>query len=285
MKRSERHHLKQNVLAVSMAHAEEALRRRRREVIVGVSVALMLVLAIGGYFFRQRQIASRAGALLVEAVVIVQAPVVPPPPPEPEAVGTDSEPGEDPDQPAALDAPDAPGTDEPPPAQAVEAPFTQPPGSYPSDTARLEAALSKFMAAADAYPSTASGITARYHAAGVLATLGQSDEAARQYREVIERAGSRIYGQMARLGVADLRLGAGDYESAIALLEEATVPPESSVPVDAILMRLGRAYRLAGKKLEALQAFTRIVDEHPGSLYVVDARRELETLKLAQAGG
>ena len=27
------------------------------------------------------------------------------------------------------------------------------------------------MAAADAYPSTASGITARYHAAGVLATL------------------------------------------------------------------------------------------------------------------
>ena len=285
MKRSERHHLKQNVLAVSMAHAEEALRRRRREVIVGVSVALMLVLAIGGYFFRQRQIASRAGALLVEAVVIVQAPVVPPPPPEPEAAGTDPEPGEDPDQPAAPDAPDAPGTDDPPPAQAVEAPFTQPPGSYPSDTARLEAALSKFMAAADAYPSTASGITARYHAAGVLATLGQSDEAARQYREVIERAGSRIYGQMARLGVADLRLGAGDYESAIALLEEATVPPESSVPVDAILMRLGRAYRLAGKKLEALQAFTRIVDEHPGSLYVVDARRELETLKLAQAGG
>ena len=276
MKRSERHHLKQNVLAVSMLHAEEALRRRRREVIVGVSVALMLALAIGGYFLRQRQIASRAGALLVEAVVIAQAPVVPPPSPEPEAAGTDPEPGDD---------PDAPDGDDPPPAQAVEAPFNQPPGSYPSDTARLEAALSKFMAAADAYPSTASGITARYHAAGVLATLGQTDEAARQYRDVIERAGSRIYGQMARLGVADLRLGAGDYESAIALLEEATVPAESFVPVDAILMRLGRAYRLAGKELEAVQSFTRIVDEYPGSLYVVDARRELETLKLAQAGG
>ena len=276
MKRSERHHLKQNALAVSMVHAEEALRRRRREVIIGVSVSLVLALAIGGYYFRQRQIASRAGALLVEAVVIVQAPVVPPPPPEPEAAGTDPESGEAPDQPDA---------DEPPPAQAVEAAFTQPPGSYPSDTARLEAALSKFMAAADAYPSTASGITARYHAAGVLATLGQTDEAAQQYREVIEQAGSQIYGQMARLGVADLRLGAGDYESAIALLEEATVPPESFVPVDAILMRLGRAYRLAGKKLEALQAFTRIVDEYPGSLYVVDARRELETLKRAQAGG
>ena len=277
MKRSERHHLKQNVLAVSMAHAEEALRRRRREVIVGVSVTLVLALVIGGYYFRQGQIASRAGALLAEAVVIVQAPVVPPPSLEPEAAGTNPEPGEAPD-------PDAPDTDEPP-AQAVEALLTQPRGSYASDTARLEAALSKFMAAADAYPSTASGITARYHAAGVLATLGQTDEAARQYREVIERAGSRIYGQMARLGVADLRLGAGDYESAIALLQEATVPPESFVPVDAILMRLGRAYRLAGKTLEALQAFTRIVDEYPGSLYVVDARRELETLKRAQAGG
>jgi tetratricopeptide (TPR) repeat protein len=278
MKRSERHHLKQNVLAVSMAHAEDALRRRRREVIVGVSVTLVLALAIGGYYFRQGQIASRAGALLAEAVVIVQAPVVPPPSLEPEAAGTDPEPGEAP-------APDAPDTDDAPPAQAVEALFTQPRGSYASDAARLEAALSKFMAAADAYPSTASGITARYHAAGVLATLGQTDEAARQYREVIERAGSRIYGQMARLGVADLRLGAGDYESAIALLQEATVPPESFVPVDAILMRLGRAYRLAGKTLEALQAFTRIVDEYPGSLYVVDARRELETLKRAQAGG
>ena len=278
MKRSERHHLKQNVLAVSMAHAEDALRRRRREVIVGVSVTLVLALAIGGYYFRQGQIASRAGALLAEAVVIGQAPVVPPPSLEPEAAGTDPEPGEAPD-------PDAPDTDDTPPAQAVEALFTQPRGSYASDTARLEAALSKFMAAADAYPSTASGITARYHAAGVLATLGQTDEAARQYREVIERAGSRIYGQMARLGVADLQMGAGDYESAIALLQEATVPPESFVPVDAILMRLGRAYRLAGKTLEALQAFTRIVDEYPGSLYVVDARRELETLKWAQAGG
>ena len=276
MKRSERHHLKQNVLAVSMAHAEDALRRRRREVIVGVSVTLVLALAIGGYYFRQGQIASRAGALLAEAVVIGQAPVVPPPSLEPEAAGTDPAPGEAPDQPDA---------DETPPAQAVEALFTQPRGSYASDTARLEAALSKFMAAADAYPLTASGITARYHAAGVLATLGQTDEAARQYREVIERAGSRIYGQMARLGVADLQMGAGDYESAIALLQEATVPPESFVPVDAILMRLGRAYRLAGKTLEALQAFTRIVDEYPGSLYVVDARRELETLKRAQAGG
>ncbi len=278
MKRSERHHLKQNVLAVSMAHAEEALRRRRREVIVGVSVTLVLALVIGGYYFRQGQIASRAGALLAEAVVIVQAPVVPPPSLEPEAAGTDPEPGEAPN-------PDAPDTDDAPPAQAVEALFTQPRGSYASDTARLEAALSKFMAAADAYPSTASGITARYHAAGVLATLGQTDEAVRQYREVIEQAGSQIYGQMARLGVADLRLGAGDYESAIALLQEATVPPESFVPVDAVLMRLGRAYRLAGKTLEALQAFTRIVDEYPGSLYVVDARRELETLKRAQAGG
>ncbi len=279
MKRSERHHLKQNVLAASMAHAEEALRRRRREVIIGVSVGLVLALAIGGYYVRQRQIASRAGALLAEAVVIVQAPVVPPPSLEPETPGTDPEPGEAPDQ------PDAPDADDPPPAQAVEALFTQPPGTYPSDTARLEAALSKFMAAADAYPSTASGITARYHAAGVLATLGQTDEADGQYREVMERAGSRIYGQMARLGVADLQLGAGDYESAIALLEEATVPSESDVPVDAILMRLGRAYRLAGKKPEALQTFTRIVDEYPGSLYVVDARLELETLKAAQAGG
>jgi outer membrane protein assembly factor BamD (BamD/ComL family) len=41
-------------------------------------------------------------------------------------------------------------------------------------------------------------------------------------------------------------------------------------------MQLGRAYVRAGKKEEAVRAFNRIVEEFPQSVYVSDARRELE---------
>ena len=278
MKRSERHHLKQNVLAVSVAHAEETLRRRRREITIGVSIVAALVVAIGGYFLLQRQTGARAGALLAEAMVVATSPVVPPP--RASQAGELVEEAQE--EPAA--APEEADTEEPAPAAPEEPAFTQPPGSYPSDKARLEAALPKLLAVANAYPSTTSGITARYHAATTLVALGRTDEADQHYRDVIEKAGDRIYGQMAKLGLAELHLGAGDHESAIVFFKAATTLPETDVPVDAILMRLGRAYRLAGQYAEALQTFTRIVDEFPGSLYATDARREVETLKQSDSG-
>jgi outer membrane protein assembly factor BamD (BamD/ComL family) len=50
------------------------------------------------------------------------------------------------------------------------------------------------------------------------------------------------------------------------------------VPVDGVLMQLGRAYRLAGRTPEAVQTFKRITDEFPASPYAADARRELDVL-------
>jgi outer membrane protein assembly factor BamD (BamD/ComL family) len=44
-------------------------------------------------------------------------------------------------------------------------------------------------------------------------------------------------------------------------------------------MQLGRAYLRAGKKEDAARAFNRVVEEFPDSLYVADARRELEAAK------
>ena len=258
-----------------MAQAEETLRRRRREITIGVSIGTALVLAIGGYFLWQRHSASQASALLAQAIVIAESPVVVPPESEVPADGSGS--ASDQDEPEG----EEPASDEPEPAEPG---FTQPPGTYPSDEARLKAALPKFLAVADTYPSTTFGMTARYHAAGVLVSLGRTDEAAEHYRHVIDHAGDRIYGQVAMLGLADMRLGAGDYQSAIVLLEETASLPESDIPVDAVLMRLGQAYRLAEQHAEALQTFTRIVDEFPDSLYAADAEQQLETLKQASSG-
>jgi len=51
------------------------------------------------------------------------------------------------------------------------------------------------------------------------------------------------------------------------------------LPIDGVLMQLGRAYMKAGKKNEAAHAFTRVVEEFPQSLYAADARREMEEAK------
>jgi hypothetical protein len=48
------------------------------------------------------------------------------------------------------------------------------PGTYPTERARLEAAIVKFKAAADAYPSTDAGIFARYQEAANQLALGNA---------------------------------------------------------------------------------------------------------------
>ena len=51
------------------------------------------------------------------------------------------------------------------------------------------------------------------------------------------------------------------------------------LPVDGVLMQLGRTYLDAGKRAEAQQTFNRLVEEYPESQYSGEARRELDNLK------
>ena len=85
---------------------------------------------------------------------------------------------------------------------------------------------------------------------------------------------------MARLGLAEAHLSTGDYDAAIVLLKGETNPADSMVPIDAVLMRLGRAHRLAGQNKEAIEAFTRLVQEFPGSQYYPDAQEQAESLRI-----
>ena len=57
---------------------------------------------------------------------------------------------------------------------------------------------------------------------------------------------------------------------------------DTELPVDGILMELGDAYRRAGKLPDAINAYTRIVNEFPKSVYLADARRQLDELKTQQ---
>jgi len=84
---------------------------------------------------------------------------------------------------------------------------------------------------------------------------------------------------MSRMGLVEALLLTGQAQEAIPLLESQTGTLESLVPVDAVLMRLGHAYELAGQLAEALAVFNRVVDEFPVSIYFTDAQQKVETLR------
>lgn len=244
MKRTERHKLKENEFARSVARAREALETRRRDITVALVVAIVALVAIGGYTWWRQRSEARANAQLAAALAIYEAPVVAPTEPKP-------------------------GSPMP----------VQQPGTYQSERAKLEAALPKFLETADQHPGADAGVAARYHAASILAAIGRLGEAEQRYQEVIDKAGRNIYGQTARLGLADVQLAQGKHDNAISIYRELSADARTELPVDGILMQLGRAYARAGKKDDAARAFGRIVEEFPTSVYVSDARREMEEVK------
>ena len=75
----------------------------------------------------------------------------------------------------------------------------------------------------------------------------------------------------------------GKFDPAIATYKELSATAKDDLPVDGVLMALGRAYVAAGKKTEAGQTFKRLSDEFPSSPYATEAKRELETLQSAGA--
>jgi TolA-binding protein len=239
MKRTERHHLKENEFAEWLLGAKTWYEANSKTVTyVGVAAVLALVAVMGTMAYRQWS-AGKASSALAEALVIAEAPVLPP----------------------------APGEAGKPPVQR--------PGTYPTDRARLEAALPKLMAVADAYPGSDAGIMARYRAAAALVAVGRIQEGIQRYKEVVEK-GKGAYQVMARLGIGEAHLMAGQFDQAIASFKEIESLKSEDAPADGILMQLGRAYQLAGKGDDAKKTFKRVVDEFPQSPYAPAARRELE---------
>ena len=80
--------------------------------------------------------------------------------------------------------------------------------------------MAKFKATADAYPSTDAGLFARYQEASTWMMLGNSIAAGKAYQQVIDSAGSRLLGQMARLGLAETHARSGQFDAAIATFRQ-----------------------------------------------------------------
>ena len=249
MKTKHRRELKENEVARMIGAAREFLQENGRH----LTTALVAIILVGGAVFgflayRNRE-QAKGQDLLAQALVVLNTAVVP--------VTATANPG---------DAPAAAGIGAK--------------GTFSTEAQKLNAALPKLKAAAEAYPDTQAGIQARYHLAGTLAALGQQKDAIAQFDEVLKRAGAdSLYGRMAQLGKADAQAQAGQVDTAIATWKELAAKKDANLPEDAILMQLGRAYQAKGNTAEARKTFTDIVDNHPDSPYVADARKELESLK------
>ncbi len=250
MKTTERHHLKENELAHTIASAADFVESNRSQVITVIAAVIVVVLVGGGIYTYRARTDTRGQDLLASAMTVLNARVVP------ATAATATAPGEL-------------------PAAASMGAL----GTYATQEAKLSAALPKLKAAADAYPDSPAGITARYHYAGTLAALGKHQDAIQAFDAVTARAGNTIYGQMATLGKADAQSQAGQLDQAIATWKSLADRKDVSLPEDAILMQLARAYQSKGNVEEARKTFTLIVEQHPTSPYAAEARAELETLK------
>jgi tetratricopeptide (TPR) repeat protein len=248
MKHSERRHLKDNELAIALAQANEWRTTHQKPVTVVMIVIVVVIASLIGVFTWQNRVDTNARAMLAAAMTVQDARIVPPTP--------------------------AP----PPSGNATPSGPVQPPNTYPTERAKLDAALPKFLATADAYPSSDAGQIARYEAAGILVGLGRFDEAVTQYERVMADA-SGLLAPMARLGKAEAQLRAAKYDAAIATFKELSERTDAGVPKEAMLLELARAYRLAGKSEDARKTLTQIVEQHADSPFVSDAKTELEKIK------
>jgi len=239
MKANERHHLKENEFA-NLASSARGVLEERSGPLKWIGLALLVVLAAGiGYSVWSGQTQGRAGIMLADAMAV---------------------------QDARVGAPDAPGSRSAAP-------------SFPTERDRNQAMLEKFKAVADQFPETQEGIFARYREAGAHMALNNPKEAAAVYAQVIATGGDSLYGQMARLGLAEAQARAGELDKAIDTYKELSARTDGPLPVDGVLMQLGRLYRTAGKASDAEQTFNRLVTEFPDSQFAADARRELDDLK------
>ena len=239
MKRTERHHLKENDIAEWLIGAKTWYEANTKTVsYVGIAAALALVAVMGTMAYRQMD-AGKASSALAEALAIAEAPVLPPAP-----------------------------------AEAGKPPV-QRPGTFPTERARVEAALPKLLAVAEAHPGSDAGIMARYRAAAALVAVGRTQDGVQHYKKVVE-GGRGAYQAMARLGIAEAHVMAGQFDQAIASFKEVESLKSEEVPIDGVLMQLARVYELAGKTEDAKKTFKRVADEFPQSPYAAAARREAE---------
>ena len=240
MKSTERHHLKDNELAHLTIGARDLVQAQRGPILATVGAVVVILAAVGGYLTWRNSVENKAHTQLAGAIAVEGARVGPP-----AAFGTA-------------------------PTQGL---------SFISEREKSQAVLTKYKDVADTFPNSDAGIYARYRQAATYMALGVPKSAAETYQQVISQGGDSLYAQMARLGLAEAQAQTGDYEAAITTFRDLAQRKDGPLPIDGLLLKLGKTQAEAGKASDAQQTFNRLVQEFPDSSFTPDAKKELDQLK------
>jgi TolA-binding protein len=239
MKTQERRHLKQNEFAETAARMSGVVAEHGSRIGLGLGIAAVVLAVAGGVYYWRARTADQAGALLGVAMSAASGAIAPP---------------------STL-----PGA-------------AQPPGTFPTEQARAEAAIKAYAEVVREYPNTEAATIAGYQLASEYLAAGKFGEAEAQFKKMVDKEGTSFYGWMARLGLAQTYLQAGRTDEAIKAYSELAAARDTALPIDGVLMELARANLKAGKSQDARASLKRVVDEFPDSGYAADAKQQLAAI-------
>jgi hypothetical protein len=151
---------------------------------------------------------------------------------------------------------------------------------FPTAAERYRQAAQEFAEVHRKYGSQAAGRRARYYEGLSRLELGQHDEAHKALSEVASsRSAKELEPALARLELAELELRRGKVDEALKLYRQMADDTSFTLPRDHVLMALSSALEQARRLPEAREAYRRLADEFPESVYASEARRRADYLK------
>lgn len=149
---------------------------------------------------------------------------------------------------------------------------------YKNDEEKFAKAQPLLEAVVDDFAGTDAADVADLYLANIATARGDLAAARSKLENFVRSHPDHLLSGAAQLSLYELRLQPQEAPALISELEKKIAEEEPSVPRDALLSVLGRAFELRGDNAKARQAYERIVTEFPDSTYTIDAQRSLTTV-------
>jgi hypothetical protein len=148
--------------------------------------------------------------------------------------------------------------------------------TFPSASARAQAATPQLQAVLQRYPSTQAGQMARLYLG--LAQQEENNSQAAATLQAAARSSDRVVATAAQHALANYDIQRGDLAAAHALLLKLTQQDSATLPRAVALMELADLDRTYNPK-EAAQYYQQLQQDYPGTQTAQQAQQQLATLK------
>ena len=148
--------------------------------------------------------------------------------------------------------------------------------SYPTASARAEAAQKKFGDIAEHYSRTTSGHMAAYYLGVARMDAGDNSGAEQQFKKVAD-SGDKNIAPLAKMALASLYVSTGRDQQAIPLCQELVAHPSDTVSKAQAQLQLAEAYQ-PKQPQEAVKIYQQLAGSDPGSPLASLAMTRMTTL-------